>query len=175
MVCRPCLVVQRCIVVRRGAVVRRRIAVGSGIVVRKETPSASEMKPGFNLAKPVFCGLMTCLFHSIRKKSSLCQIRRRCALTQATSLLRSLRPVCPEFRCNTLKHPVLPVLPGNTLYLLTRRRVVLTPCLHLSSGSLHFLLMMAPASHCLFRAPDIFLLLSVTSACALVQNLTCIG
>jgi hypothetical protein len=88
-----------------------------------------------------------------QQKNTLRQIRRRCALTQATSLLRSLRPVRPEFRCNARKHPVLPVLPGNALYLLTRRRVVLTPWLHLSSGSLHFLLMMAPASHCLFRAP----------------------
>jgi len=77
---------------------------------------------------------------NISKKSTLPQIRRCCALMQATSLLRSLRSVRPEFRCNAL-------------YLLTRRCVVLTPCLHLSSGSLHFLLMMAPASHCLFRAP----------------------
>jgi len=74
-----------------------------------------------------------------QQKNTLRQIRRRCALTQATSLLRSLHPVRPKFRYNAL-------------YLLTRRRVVLTPCLHLSSGSLHFLLMMAPASHCLFRA-----------------------
>jgi len=88
-----------------------------------------------------------------QQKNTLRQIHRRWALTQATSLLRSLRPVRPEFRCNARKHPVLPVLPGNALYLLKRRRVVLTPWLHLSSGSLHFLLRMAPASHCLFRAP----------------------
>jgi len=75
-----------------------------------------------------------------QQKNTLRQIRRCCALTQATALLRSLRPVRPEFRCNAL-------------YLRTRRRVVLTPWLHLSSGSLHFLLMMAPASHWLFRAP----------------------
>jgi len=88
-----------------------------------------------------------------QQKDTLRQICRRCALTQATSLLRALRPVRPEFRCNARKHRVLPVLPANPLYLLTRPRVVLTPWLHLSSGSLHFLLMMAPASHCLFRAP----------------------
>jgi len=75
-----------------------------------------------------------------QQKNTLGQIRRRCVLMQATSLLRSLRPVRPEFRCNAL-------------YLLTRRRVVLTPWLHLSSGSLDTLLIMAPASHCLFRAP----------------------
>ena len=76
----------------------------------------------------------------ISKKSTLRQIRWRCALTQATSLLHSLRPVRPELCCNALN-------------LLTRRRVPLTPCLHLSSSSLHVLLMKAPASHCLFRAP----------------------
>jgi len=75
-----------------------------------------------------------------QQKNTLRQIRRCFALTEATSLLRSLCPVLPEFRCNAP-------------YPLTRRRVVLTPCLHLSSGSLHFLLMMAPASPCLFRAP----------------------
>jgi len=41
------------------------------------------------------------------------------ALTQATSLLRSLLPVRPEFRCNAGKQPLLPGLPGNALYLLT--------------------------------------------------------
>ena len=81
-----------------------------------------------------------------QQKNTLRQIRWRCALTQETSLLRSLRPVRPEFRSKARKHPVLPVLPGNALYLLMRRRVVLTPWPHLSSGSLHFLLMMAPAS-----------------------------
>jgi len=75
-----------------------------------------------------------------QQKNILRQICRRCALTQAMSLLRSLHLVRPEFRCNAL-------------YLLTRPRVVLTPWLHLNSGSLHFLLMMAPASHCLFRTP----------------------
>jgi len=76
----------------------------------------------------------------ISKKGTLRWIRRLCALKQGRSLLRSLGAVRPESRCNAL-------------YLLTRRRVVLTHCLHLSSGSLHFLLMMPPASHCLFRAP----------------------
>ena len=89
----------------------------------------------------------------ISKKSILCQIRQRCAPMQATSVLHSLRPVRPAFRCNSLKHTVLPVLSGNALYLVMRRGVVVTPCLHLSSGSLHFLLMMAPASHWLFHAP----------------------
>jgi len=74
------------------------------------------------------------------QENSLGQISRRYALMQATSLLRSLRPVHPEFRCNAL-------------YLLTRHRIVLTPCLHLSSESLHVHLMTAPASHCLFHAP----------------------
>jgi len=75
-----------------------------------------------------------------QEKNTLRQIRRRCALTQVRSLLRSLRPVGPKFSCNAL-------------YLLTRCHVVLTPCLHLSSGSPHFLLMMAPASPCLFCGP----------------------
>ena len=92
----------------------------------------------------------------ISKKSTLCQIGRHCIPTQATSLLRFLRPLRPEFCCNAYKHYMLPVLPGNALYLLTGRRVVLTPCLRLSSGSLHFLLMTAPASHCLFCAHSHF-------------------
>ena len=74
------------------------------------------------------------------QKKTLGQMHRRCALMELTSLLRSLRPVRPEFHCNAL-------------YLLTRRHLGLTPCLRLSSGSLNFLLMMAPASHCLFRVP----------------------
>ena len=60
-------------------------------------------------------------------------MRRRCALTQATSLLRSLRPVRPEFRSNTRKHPVLPESPGSAFSVLTRRHVVLAPCLNLYS------------------------------------------
>ena len=88
-----------------------------------------------------------------QQKNTLSQIRRHCPLMQATSLLRSVRPVRPEFRCNARKNPVLPVMPDNPLYLLTPGCVVLTPSLHLSSGSLHFLPMMALASHCLFRAP----------------------
>jgi len=50
-----------------------------------------------------------------QQKDTLRQIRRRCPLPQATSLLRSLRPLRPEFRCNARKHPVLALLPGNTL------------------------------------------------------------
>jgi len=53
------------------------------------------------------------------QKNTLGQICRRCVLTPATSLLPSLGPVHPEFRCNARKHPVIPVLRGNALYLLT--------------------------------------------------------
>ena len=63
-------------------------------------------------------------------------MRRRCALTQATSLLRSLRPVRPEFRSNARKHPVLPESPGSAFSVLTRRHVVLAPCLNLLLTSL---------------------------------------
>jgi len=45
-------------------------------------------------------GHLTCFMH--QQKNTLRYIRRRCALTQATSLLCSLRLVRPEFRCNAL-------------------------------------------------------------------------
>jgi len=130
---------------------------GGHIAIDSELFELFSFLPGAGVEVFV-CSSIVGLFQAVehrnhQQKNTLRQIRRRCALTQATSLLRSLRPVRPEFRCNARKHPVLPVLPGNALYLLTRRRVLLTPWLHLSSGSLHFLLMMAPASHCLFRAP----------------------
>ena len=67
------------------------------------------------------------LIHQL--KNTLCQIRLRCAQTQATSLLRSLRPVRPEFRRNARKHSVLPGLPGHTLSILTQRHVVPAPWL----------------------------------------------
>ena len=43
-----------------------------------------------------------------QQKNTLRQIRLRCALTPAMSLLRSLRPLRPEFRRNARKHLVLP-------------------------------------------------------------------
>ena len=43
-----------------------------------------------------------------QQKNTLRLMRRRCALMQATSLLRSMFPLRPEFRSNALKHPVLP-------------------------------------------------------------------
>ena len=68
-----------------------------------------------------------------QQKNTLRQIRLRCALTQAMSLLRSLRPVHPEFRRNARKHPVLPGLPGHALSILTRRCVVPAPWLRFYS------------------------------------------
>ena len=68
-----------------------------------------------------------------QQKNTLRQIRRRCALMQATLLLRSLRPVRPEFRRNARKHPVFPGLLGHALSILTGRRVVLVPWLRFYS------------------------------------------
>ena len=74
------------------------------------------------------------LFKAIhQQKNTLRQIHLHCALTQATSLLRSLRPVRPEFCCNVRKHPVLPWLPGHALSILTRRHVVPVPWLRFYS------------------------------------------
>jgi len=85
-------------------------------------------------------GVPRIIFADDQQENILCQIRRRCALTQATLLVRSPCPLRCEFCCNA--H-----------HLLRRDFLVLTPFLHHSSGSLHFLLMTAPASHCLFRQP----------------------
>jgi len=43
-----------------------------------------------------------------QQKRSLLLIRRRCVLTQATHLLRPMRPVRPDLRCNAPPHPTLP-------------------------------------------------------------------
>ena len=54
-----------------------------------------------------------------QQKNTLSQMRRHCALTQATSLLRSLRPLRPEFRSNAHKHSVLPESPGSAFSVVT--------------------------------------------------------
>jgi len=90
---------------------------------------------------------------SICKNIALHHIRRRCTLTQVTSLLPSLPPLHPELCHNARTHPVVSALPGNTPYLLRQLHLDLNPCLHLSSSSLHFLLMMVPASNWLFHVP----------------------
>jgi hypothetical protein len=41
-------------------------------------------------------------------------MRGRCVLTEATFLLRPVRPVRPEFRCNALLHPIRPDVCCNT-------------------------------------------------------------
>jgi len=43
-----------------------------------------------------------------QQKRTLRLIRRRCVLTQATHLLRTMRPVRPDLRCNAPPHPTLP-------------------------------------------------------------------
>jgi len=43
-----------------------------------------------------------------QQKRTLPLIRRRCVLTQATHLLRPMRPVRPDLRCNAPPHPTLP-------------------------------------------------------------------
>ena len=56
---------------------------------------------------------------------------------EATLLLHSLGPVGTEFHHNARKHPVLPGLPGHSLPLLTRHRVVLAPWLRFYSLPYH--------------------------------------
>jgi len=46
--------------------------------------------------------------HIHQHKRTLRLIRRRCVLTQATHLLRPMRPVRPDLRCNAPPHPTLP-------------------------------------------------------------------
>jgi len=43
-----------------------------------------------------------------QQKRTLRLIRRCCVLTQATHLLRPVRPVRPDLRCNAPPHPTLP-------------------------------------------------------------------
>jgi len=43
-----------------------------------------------------------------QQKQTLRLIRRRCVLTQATHLLRPIRSVRPDLRCNAPPHPTLP-------------------------------------------------------------------
>jgi len=43
-----------------------------------------------------------------QQKRTLRLIRRRCVLTQATQLLRPMRPVHPDLRCNAPPHSTLP-------------------------------------------------------------------
>ena len=43
-----------------------------------------------------------------QQKRTLRLIRRRCVLTQATHLLRPMRPVRPDLRYNAPPHPTLP-------------------------------------------------------------------
>ena len=47
-------------------------------------------------------------YHNHQQKRTLRLICRRCVLTQATHLLRPMRPVPPDLRCNAPPHPTLP-------------------------------------------------------------------
>ena len=59
-----------------------------------------------------------------QQKQILRLIRGRCVLTQATYVLRPMRPVRPDLRCNAPPHSTPPKLPRNVPSVLTQPRLL---------------------------------------------------